>query len=72
MQKAYFLSWHVATALLAGIANWLTVALGMDDGAQGTEFIFHGAKRTFHGVQHTFHGVKCTFRAVKYNFASVV
>ena len=31
MQKPFILSWHVATALLAGITNWLTVALGMEN-----------------------------------------
>ena len=31
MKRAFILFWHGLTALLAGIANWFTVILGMRD-----------------------------------------
>ena len=31
MKRAFILFWHGLTALLAGIANWFTVILGMMD-----------------------------------------
>ena len=31
MKRAFVLIWHGLTALLAGIANWFTVILGMRD-----------------------------------------
>ena len=39
MKRAFILFWHGLTALLAGIANWFTVILGMSDDSKYGKFL---------------------------------